>query len=34
MDGFLATGFGTAGLVAAQSLLIVAFVMMSPLFLV
>ena len=26
MDGFLATGFGTAVLIAAQSLLIVAFV--------
>jgi NADH-quinone oxidoreductase subunit H len=34
MDGFLATGFGTAVLIAAQSLLIVAFVMISLLFLV
>lgn len=34
MDGFFATGFGTAVLIAAQSLLIVAFVMISLLFLV
>lgn len=34
MDGFLSTGFGTAVLIAAQSLLIVAFVMISLLFLV
>ncbi len=34
MDGFFATGFGTAVLIAAQSLLIVGFVMISLLFLV
>ncbi|CAN1566877.1 NuoH NADH,ubiquinone oxidoreductase subunit 1 (chain H) [Paracoccaceae bacterium] len=34
MDGFFSTGFGTAVLIAAQSLLIVAFVMISLLFLV
>jgi NADH-quinone oxidoreductase subunit H len=34
MDGFLSTGFGTAVLIAAQSLLIVGFVMISLLFLV
>ena len=34
MDGFLSTGFGTAVLIAAQALLIVAFVMISLLFLV
>ena len=34
MDGFFATGFGTAVLIAAQSLLVVGFVMISLLFLV
>nr|MCU0829360.1 NADH-quinone oxidoreductase subunit H [Tabrizicola sp.] len=34
MSEFLSTGFGTAVLIAAQSLLIVAFVMISLLFLV